>query len=204
MGGFNSGRPRRKAYLEQLLYLSIAHFRGSLGKVGGSGSCKWANGSEIGVAIREGGVTLSYAVNGEKVRQEVAVTETPCQYGKARPWFACPKCGGRVGKLYLLGKHFICRSCTGLKYRSQSEGLEGRLLRRHDRYRRRLDPKAAGWGPGLIPPRPRGMHQTTYKRLAGQAMEAEKAREALFMPQLERLLERLAGVERPRWPDFWD
>lgn len=215
MGGFNSGRPRQRANLGQLLSMPIGYFKGLLGKGEGKGACKWSSGAEVGVQLLpERRIGLAFAVNGEPVEQRIATTATPCHYGGARDWFLCPSCNTRVGKLYLYRRRFVCRSCTGLSYRSQGQALDARLLRRHDHYRRRIDPKADELPPGCLPAKPRGMHWATYNRLAEKAQEAEEARMEALLPGMARLLER-AGLDlgqaasppkapRRRKPGFWD
>jgi hypothetical protein len=68
-------------------------------------------------------LTVSYGwyQNGhiEQIQYCILFTYTPCNYGGYRPWFLCPHCGRRVGKLYLGGKYFLCRHCYNLAYRSQ-------------------------------------------------------------------------------------
>jgi len=46
---------------------------------------------------------------------------TPCNFGGERPWFCCPRCDDRVGKLYKPPRRaqFLCRDCHGLVYESQ-------------------------------------------------------------------------------------
>lgn len=51
---------------------------------------------------------------------------THCYYGGKRYWFECPvgrswSCRGRrIGVLYRCGKHFMCRHCCELTYRSRN------------------------------------------------------------------------------------
>jgi len=59
----------------------------------------------------------------------VELEASPCNFGGIRYWFVCPvlhdgaPCGERVAKLYLPPnrKHFGCRHCYNLTYRSQKE-----------------------------------------------------------------------------------
>lgn len=64
----------------------------------------------------------------ESITQEVQIVWTPCHFGGRRWWFLCPlvhqgmTCGRRVSILYLgRGKHFGCRHCYNLTYRSCQE-----------------------------------------------------------------------------------
>lgn len=90
---------------------------------------------------------------------------TDCHFGGRRPWFLCPAsgCGRRVAKLWG-GTIFACRHCYDLAYPCQREVSYDRAARRADKIRERL-----GWEPGIFNGnggRPRGMHWTTFQRLA--------------------------------------
>lgn len=52
----------------------------------------------------------------------VEIDRTPCNFGGTRPWFRCPVCTDRVGKLYRVPQHdkYICRDCGNLLYTSQT------------------------------------------------------------------------------------
>ena len=68
----------------------------------------------------------------------VPLTTTPCNYGGKRYWFLC-SCGRRCGVLYLQGKHFTCRLCNQLAYRSQSRNRKWRMLYKLVDYQRMLE-----------------------------------------------------------------
>ena len=62
----------------------------------------------------------------EQVTYPLNLVTTKCNYGGQRFWFICPAlkkdgypCGQRVGKLYLIGKYFVCSKCGELFYDSQ-------------------------------------------------------------------------------------
>jgi hypothetical protein len=129
----------------------------------------------IKVRIEPSSIVLSFSVrsydSGEcrHVEQCVPVVWTPCHLGGRRPRFLCTVsanghyCGRRVAKLYLGGiSGFACRRCYGLLYASQLEASGYRGLGRARKIREKL-----GGGPNLlepIPSKPKGMHQTTYRR----------------------------------------
>ena len=86
----------------------------------------------------------------EPVAYEIAVEVRPCHFGGWRLYFRCPlerrgeACRQRGEKLYLPAgsRHFGCRSCHGLTYRSAQEahhfdGLFKRLGRQMG-----MDPRA--------------------------------------------------------------
>lgn len=72
---------------------------------------------------------LSYTItptrwgSGEQrdVKCRVELERTECHFGGTRPWFRCPACRDRVGKLYKTGRYdeFVCRECSDLLYESQ-------------------------------------------------------------------------------------
>jgi hypothetical protein len=109
-------------------------------------------------------------------RQTTRVTlfRTPCHLGGARSWFACPNCGKRVARLF--SPHFHCRSCVGRPYRTQSMTATQRAREKLRKLRVRL---SGSWNPVDVlpllpdPPKPRGMHWTTYRRLLAQVEKAE-------------------------------
>ena len=86
----------------------------------------------------------------QDVREPVNLAWTPCHYGGRRPWFLCPYCGRRVGKLYGAGRLFLCRQCCGLVYESQREDAAFRLLRKAQNIRWRL-----GGSGGMCDPFPK-------------------------------------------------
>ena len=69
------------------------------------------------------------------------------------------------------GPRFRCRLCHGLRYESQFESRAQRANRRARKIRQRL-----GGSDCLmdeLPPKPRGMHWATYRRLEAQEAAAD-------------------------------
>ncbi|PHQ45120.1 hypothetical protein DJ68_14560 [Halorubrum sp. C3] len=99
-----------------------------------SGTASWGSGDEtvatIGWQYLSGrdGFLLSYTTSGGRRREPNDVSEfveleyTPANFGGERPWFTCPDCGTRRGKLYKPPRRdrFRCRECHGLLYESQT------------------------------------------------------------------------------------
>lgn len=90
---------------------------------------------------------------------------TPCHFGGRRPWFLCPSCGRRVGKLYWLRRFsrmlFACRACADLGYETQNQTSRVRLQRNARRLRDRLD-----WCSDVeLPLKPAGMKWATFRRV---------------------------------------
>jgi hypothetical protein len=81
-----------------------------------------------------------------------------------RPWFLCPKCRRRAGKLYCGGDFIGCRICCGLRYAATShQSPRARRYHQAMKIRLKLGGKARLSDP--IPKRPFGMHRSTYRRL---------------------------------------
>lgn len=110
--------------------------------VGSFWSCQWKDSAgeetaSIGYMLTNEGRALRFMYSvGEKGSEQketldysVEIVTTPCHFGGVRRWFICPlvkdgiPCRRRVGKLYLppRGKHFGCRICYNLTYRSCQE-----------------------------------------------------------------------------------
>jgi hypothetical protein len=79
-----------------------------------------------------------------------------------RAWFQCPGCQSRCRILYG-GSLFRCRRCQGLKYETQYEPSFSRGTSRAHGLRRRLGQTGGIDEP--FPPKPKGMHWKTYRRL---------------------------------------
>jgi hypothetical protein len=104
--------------------------------------------------------------------QSIAVTWSRCHFGGMRPWFVCPHCHRRVGKLYNnRGSYCACRLCYELRYASQRRGAKSRRWLQALKLRLRLNGIASLAQP--FPERPRGMHQKTYARLRSRAEQLE-------------------------------
>ena len=133
------------------------------------------------------------------------IVRVPCRYGGSRAYFSCPcviggkACGRRVAKLYYDGDQFLCRQCTGLSYRCQSEGPFSRNLRRSDKIRLRLGGPRSSLEP--IPPRPKGMWLRTYVRLYDECRRSEqsaKAISAAILPSGPKIIETRARRRKSR------
>ena len=148
---------------------------------GSMGSLSWSCGGEetgsIGFQMKEDRMVLNYRHRHpdgewEDVEQIVPVIKTPCNYGGYRKWFLCPKCSRRVGILYGTGKYFLCRHCYDLTYTCSNASPLKRIFDRTEKLRRKLggdnDPFLSP-----IPERPRGMHRSTYKKIADELRRLE-------------------------------
>ena len=168
------------------------------------GTLEWSRNGEkfasIGFRADVGGIILSYRQRsyGGEWKDEVyrvALDWTQCNYGGMRAWFRCPaeRCGRRVAILYG-GGIFACRHCYQLAYESQREPAYSRALSRAQAIRMRLGGSASMGEP--FPPKPKGMHWSTYQRLYA---ESEDAEERSWPPWLiNQIAEETFGSSRRR------
>jgi len=140
-----------------------------------------------------GALILSYTISGddrvpEDIREIVILDTTPCNFGGERTWFRCPGCSSRRSVLLSVWGRFRCRQCHDLAYTSTREDDLDRAARRVGRLQDRL-----GYVDGYdnyIPPRPDGMHRSTYRRLALQLHGAFHRRDRLFAGAMQRMAGR--------------
>jgi hypothetical protein len=176
MGGRGSGRQATyngKDVTEDSIPLDIRKLaRSGLLVSGRSFSWQWTVNdckvAAITIRVSEQAVQLCYQKRGtgEVIDQWVQLQSTPCRFGAIRQWFTCPSCSRRVAVLYGPGKYFACRSCYGLGYASQKEGLGDRSSRQADKIRKRLK-----WQAGILNGeggKPKGLHWVTYWRLKAE------------------------------------
>ena len=195
MGGFGSGRRQRyqRRTTEGYLALDIAVLRRrGLLQPGHSNLISWSRGGErmgsMSLFAESGSLRLSYQTttsegSAQTVDERVEIWSTQTSLGGQRQWFRCPGCHRQCRILYG-GPRFRCRLCHGLSYECQFESRAQRANRRARKIRRRL-----GGSDCLMeefPPRPRGMHHATYRRLEALAAAADKRWEAVVMTLVGR------------------
>lgn len=99
------------------------------------------------------------------------LTRTPSGFGGSCTFWLCPCCDRRARFLYFKGKGFVCRSCAKLNYAVQQRTKDSvnhaydgiRLAREKLHWRPLIDVKPLDF-PYMTPDRPKGMHETTYRR----------------------------------------
>lgn len=91
-------------------------------------------------------------------------------YGGYRVFWLCPQCARRVRYLYLMPSGLECRKCARLNYESQQAEHGDSMyyfkagLKLAERYGVDTSDVSGFDFPGWAPPKPRGMHQSTYDR----------------------------------------
>jgi hypothetical protein len=202
VGGYGSGRHGWKPLAEGRLRLDVnrLHREGAL-KPGAVTFIYWQD-STIQTTSRPPELILSYTVaagtdHAQSLSYAVPLSFTKCHYGGSRPWFICPSvtCNQRVGTLRRIGNYFLCRHCGDLAYLSQRLDLEERLRRRAEKIRVRLGCGGDRWAD--FPPKPKGLHWRTYRRLEAEHWELEDEAEHLarlsFVSTLARFNPMLAA-----------
>jgi|APHM01.1.fsa_nt_gi hypothetical protein len=133
------------------------------------------------------------AAREHEYRVEFEYTHPP--FGGVRPWFRCPECDTRRGKLHLprAGARFACRECHNLGYQSsRSSGDEvktaelryRRAFEKADQDDRRPHPNRSPY----FPDPPTGMHHSTFEDLAAAVQQARREwREAMNQQTAEVL-----------------
>lgn len=174
MGGYGSGRQEETAKTDGALRLSVHELLRQRRLAPGHHlvTWRWTSGREasVGLEVREDHLVLSFTSERGARAQRVWLEYTANNYGGRRPWFRCPRCSRRVGVLYFRGGEFTCRHCSGLKYKSKSEGRADRMRRRACKIRDRL---GADYSMCLLASRPKGMHWSTFFRLEEQLADIE-------------------------------
>lgn len=96
--------------------------------------------------------------------RELKMIHASYGYTKNRPFWLCPKCSKRNGKLYLKDGTFACRDCHKLLYRTDLLSPKQRMIARARKTRRKL-----GGSENLLmpfPEKPKEMHFSVYAQFA--------------------------------------
>ena len=173
-----AGRPRQHARVEDCLSIDVQCWQRE-GRLTRSGSDQWSRAYLVcGTAISSlryrvddhaGAliIKLAYPIGERCVIERVRVDLMPCTFGGSRPWFRCAGCDRRVGKIYLRGGHFACRTCQQLVYASQSLDSIGRGWRMQQRLEAKI---------GKDLKRPLGMHARTYEQILARIRDSDARR----------------------------
>ena len=205
MGGYGSGRPRSRTYIEDGLTLDLPKLiRDDMVRPGRwSGSLVWRNtttGEKVGsmgytaIVSADGGtgaMRLDYSVPNTRdgcvpIVEHVPLEGLPQPFGGWMWYFRCPLSHRRCRKLVLPpgARRFAARQAYRLSYRSQSEAPYDRALSQAFKIRRRL---GGAEGVGLPVDRPSGLHQRTFD---GEIARLKRY-EAICDRRMLQLVERL-------------
>jgi len=153
MGGRNSGRwhdHEKARTTEACIALDTTAFRRNFASNYSTGTLTWE--TTTGETLFHADYCINWTGTGEPtvhldyvgdkegavavISEQFALSATKPTFGGQRWWLLCPKCGGRVRKVYLpkMGDSFSCRRCHGLSYRSCQQS--GTLAGAFEKFRR--------------------------------------------------------------------
>jgi len=129
--------------------------------------------------------------------QSLELTRIPSYFGGSRAFWLCPRCGRRARFLYLKKLGFVCRECAKLNYRCQQRTKDStnhahdglRLAREKLRWTPPF-PVAPMDFPHIVPPRPKGVHRTTYYRYLVRYRQFQKKYLRDSMQEMANVLRR--------------
>lgn len=211
MGGYGSGQFSHRARVEAQLSLPVGHF--AKARQGAISIYRWGtrNNPDCGSVSFEvlvGGVLFNWRSSrgGESWanRCRASFTWTEPHLGGRRAWWECPVCGRRCGVLYVRAHGLECRTCADLRYTSSGECPMDRAARRRANLDKRLGATHPSFsvvgGDEPPPPRPKGMHRTTYERLCAERDRAAQLADALWLEGAVATLDRIdPGWRARRW-----
>lgn len=230
MGGFGSGRTSSAPTVRQCRALDVNRLSDALATAGRVYTVRWGDPEDDSptIGLRTIGSTepdVEHAVaamlvyttsrpggDGTDHRVRVDVEWQSCHFGGERPWWRCPACGDRRGKLYLppRRRRFRCRECYDLGYataRASGDAIKTARLRYERVYEKlageRKHPNALD---ARTPEKPTGMHYSTYFDLLDDLEDARREWDAAMSTRL-RSLAADAGVDVPEeggWLDVED
>lgn len=185
---YGAGRPASRPQTSWASRLDVRKMARDGVLVGGTATTwRWSNGLLATITANEASIELAYRytfTEGERnVQAHLRMERTPCQFGGARVWFACPRCHRRVAILYLWG-YPACRTCCRMGYPSQSDDATGRSWRRT----RKIETKLAGGASEWNYRRPKGMRKATFERLREAYWREEEIRDHALVEFMARML----------------
>jgi hypothetical protein len=216
MGGFGSGRPRRRSTIEGCWSLTLdvlVIMRPVVRAMRRNGTTDaftlrpriltwyrfgepcaeveyeltvWPEAGTGALRVRHGDV---HGYGHPPQDYSVSLDTTRPGLGGQQWWFRCPYTGRLCRKLFLPNgqPRFACRQAYGLQYRSQGEGPADRARRRIRRISNRLGGDGSSFI-GDLPGKPKWMRWPTYYRLEAQALASDDVIDADFCRQAERVL----------------
>jgi hypothetical protein len=189
MGGYNSGghNGRGCPTVDQCTRLRLQELkRCGLLRPGASGTASMGR-LVFEIRAHDDSLILTLARRGAPPgpAKFVGIEKHARAFGGFQGYFVCPDCQRRYTTLLLLGERVSCRKCCRLPYQSQrSRGFDRVLTkaRKAEAFLRGISPdECIGMDP---PPRPKGMHRATYRRLIQPIRRASEA----FLQEAHRRL----------------
>lgn len=184
MGGPGSGNRWHygtRSTCEASLRIDVRYMRKEgLLRTGRHGTLSWSrNGAQIGwirYKVHPHSLELDYRTRpvGEEewtpVNEHVPLLRSEQPFGGSRLYLGCARCFSRNLVLYG-GVRFRCRKCLNLAYASQCEDVIDRAASRSRKIRMRLG--CDGGFDDPFPPKPKGMHWSTYDRLESECAKLD-------------------------------
>jgi len=139
------------------------------------------------------------ATNPREIKDVICLEKVSANYGGQILYFKCPCCDRRSRILYLHWQHFKCRICAKLNYPSQQErgpkttAYKMKKLLKRLEYERLIpfdDPEKLELFDiaDCCPPRPKGMHTTTYHQLLLELGKLQKQYQREFELGVSKIL----------------
>jgi hypothetical protein len=224
MGGLGSGR---SAYattptVRECLSLNVNRLKEALTAPGRLYTVQWGEGDADPPVIRlltigndaadtdhATAVRLSYTVyekpEGDRTHCDtrVPVEWQECHFGGERPWWRCPRCRTRRGKLYCPpnGWHYQCRECHDLGYATARASRDGvatarlRFSRIHQKLTGEPAPPHRLDSDGF-PEKPAGMSWLTYLGWLVELRGAHQEWSGALYSRTQKIAEE-AGLDAP-------
>lgn len=191
MGGYNSGghNHRGRPTVEQCRRLSIKEIKpAGILQPGTKAVWNIADDIHVDLSTYEGQIVLKVTDSRQQPSRVyskfVGVEKHRRPFGGFQHYFACPDCGRRCTCLFFYSCHFACRRCYRLPYQSQRLRTCFRLQAKARKVEALLSGESLDDCTGLdIPPKPKGMHTTTYERLI---LAIERANDSLDSDMFHR------------------
>lgn len=127
--------------------------------------------------------SLVVQAGGRVLTARLVYQERP--FGGVSPSLVCGSCAREVSTLFVADDRLQCRTCAGLRYRSQLEHPAGRARLRNMKALRRLGADDTS-SPG-IPPRRPGQWRRTYGRLLSRLLNAHQSSYSDLFDRLAKL-----------------
>ncbi|MBM7096659.1 hypothetical protein JSY36_12965 [Bacillus sp. H-16] len=128
--------------------------------------------------------------DGESQNRALGIAWTDCNLGGKRPWFICPGCDDRKGKLFYMRGEFYCRLCHDLAYRTTQ--ISGNRVAELDwkihKVCQRLELQSTDWlnqVDHLV--KPKNMHRTVFFKLRIILMYLKEKRAQAQLNEMAKL-----------------